>query len=455
MTTTLKRILPLFAFFIMFAGARAADYLWESKLLWESKESYSTNTYGLRFINDDKEVLYSADQAIYIRDAETGEILRQTEKTTLDYSSFRLTKDKKVLYSSAATPDNPSGFRGLVSFDYSTLKPIDSIYIKWKVGTFDYNGTSLDLYSLQEIIPISDTKVYLFFQTLREPNPNEVNYGYCLISFNPQKKDFSWDNKEDWKMEYYFRSNSLSFSDAPIITQDNKYLIAETPSGVKILDLETLKEHLNIPNSNLIGTNPYPKYIFVKSSDNKGKIINISSKKEVYNFDYKVLEEDSFYKDAITNLLIDSSKIFFDKAGAPFYDLNTNKIIYAYNKERINFPSRYNEDMTMYLSRGVNNRPGVFKIESATSDIENTTNSSAIFVLFLNGNKLAIPTKERNAKEIMIYNTEGELMKLFNSFDSDKENIYLNVSFLNQGVYFVSVISENGNRTNYKFLKGE
>jgi len=47
------------------------------------------------------------------------------------------------------------------------------------------------------------------------------------------------------------------------------------------------------------------------------------------------------------------------------------------------------------------------------------------------------------------------VIKQYSIFDSDKENIYLSISFLNQGVYFVSVISENGSRTNYKFLKGE
>ena len=454
-------MMPLFAFlfFIMLAsGAKAADYLWEPKLLWESKESYSTGIGGLRFINDDKEVLYSAEQTIFIRDAETGEILRQSEKSDRTYySGIRLSKDKKVLYSYASTPNNPTGFRGLVRFDYSTLKQIDSIHINSTVGILDYNGVELDVHNLQEIIPISDTKVYLLFQAVREPNPNEKIYGYCLISFNPQKKDFSWDNKEDWKMEYYFVSKDNSSSNRLIITQDNKYLIGETPTNVKILDLETLKDYWSISGENISAITPNAQFILSIHNPGNLKIFNIADKSEMFSLDSKALLESSSYKADVSYETNDPFKIFYGGSGDPYYDCTDKKDKYTFDPKLNMAILNCNEKATKFLAGYYEDPSNSIYMYSTnpTAGIGDHGSDDKPEYLTISNNKLIIPINEIAPKEITIFNADGKLIKQFYTFDADKENIYLNVSFLNQGVYFVSVISENGNRTNYKFLKGE
>ena len=135
------------------------------------------------------------------------------------------------------------------------------------------------------------------------------------------------------------------------------------------------------------------------------------------------------------------------------YDLNTNTIINA-NKTGAGIPSpeQISSDETKYLGGG--KKVSLVLLNPSYSKVENN-NGNSEEILYCNSNKLIIPINEIAPKEITIFNADGKLVKKFSTFDTDKENIYLSISFLNQGVYFVSVISENGSRTNYKFLKGE
>ncbi len=454
-----KRFLPLFAFFIMFAGARAADYLWDPKLLWESKESYQVGIYGMQFINDDKEVLYSADGKNYVRDAQTGEILKQSDQFDMEMGSFRFTKDNKHLFTFGdATYLGQRKYKALLRFDAQTLTCLDSLPVFMKYLKTIYNEKELSIVSIDNYAVISDDRI-IFLCTTREQGPEYPFYNYCLISFNPQKKDFSWDNKDDWKIEYYFVPKENSTSNPPIITRDYKFLIYQGPSKVNIIDLETLKTYSSFPGYYLVAANPSLENIFIVNH-NDAIIYNIYENRKIYSFDYRLLNTLEYTTASISNLILDSSKILFDKPGTPFYDLTDSKSKILYNKEKYSFPYNYNlnHNTEMFIDEVYHSNSGthvtLYKLENATSGSVNS-NTDDFDTIKSTGDKLIIPFNGINPKEIIIYNSDGKLIKQFITFDSDKENVYLNISFLNQGVYFVTVISESGSKANYKFMKGE
>lgn len=90
-----------------------------------------------------------------------------------------------------------------------------------------------------------------------------------------------------------------------------------------------------------------------------------------------------------------------------------------------------------------------------TSGIVEHNGEDKIEYLTSNDNKLIIPINNILPKEVIIFNSDGKLIKQYTTFNADKENIYFDISFLNKGVYFITVIPENGKKANYKFMKGE
>ena len=102
MTKTIKLIMPLFAFFIMLAGAKAEG---DTVSTWQWQVQYGTTFWGLQYSKTDKYIVATGENDIYFLEPQNGKMISKIKsrlcKTTYDYGrvSF-INEDKEFFYQS-------------------------------------------------------------------------------------------------------------------------------------------------------------------------------------------------------------------------------------------------------------------------------------------------------------------------------------------------------------------
>ena len=430
-----KRLMPLFAFFIMFAGARAADYLWEPKLMWESK-TYNQSVWPY-FFNNDENIIFSTGGQLVVLDSKTGKEVKKSEKINQSIASLTFTKDEKILYAISDNIDIKCAT--ILSFDMESMELIDSIpFPYYEFSAFSPNGEPLRLRGADAIIPISENKILLMMNGDRIGSQGRISC-VTLIAIDPNKK-ISWDKPEEIKIEYYLDN----YNGDPLISSDYKYLF----HGSTVWDLVNMKEYWQIPNGVFANITRDAKHIYVYDSDSSS-IYNLQTKELLYKADSKLIY--GAFSTNVKFLINDPSKIFYNVAGDPYFDFKDDKVKYAIDPKYKIGGEFYNSKNTMFIGRGINNiiAHSINPISSVDTPDINTE------ALKYESSKLLIPNKDKKIKEIIIYNSDGKLINEFSKFDSNDTYAYLDINSLNLGVYFVTVINTDGSKMNYKFMKGE
>jgi len=436
MTTTFKRILPLFAFFIMFAGARAADYLWEPKLLWESK-TYNQDVWPY-FYNNDENIIFSTGKQLVVLDSKTGEEVKKTKEFDFDvYSDLRFSSDENTLYGFCGNPDRK--YSAIFQLNMKTMEYIDTIEFPYdEIYLTRENGDRLVRMTLKEVIPINENKI-LFMWGGRRVGSQGLVPCIAIIAIDPHKK-INWDKPEEIKIEYYIDN----YDGDPVISSDHKYLF----HGSTVWDLVNMKEYWTIPNGVFANITNDAKHIYVYDSDSSS-IYNLQTKELLYKADSKLIY--GAFSTNVKFLINDPSKIFYNVAGDPYFDFKDDKVKYAIDPKYKIGGEFYNSKNTMFIGRGINNIIAHSINPISSVDVPNNNTET----LKYESSKLLIPNKNKKIKEIIIYNSDGKLVNGFSKFDSNDTYAYLDINSLNLGVYFVTVINFDVTKVNYKFMKGE
>ncbi len=432
-----KRLMPIFAFFIMLAGARAADYLWEPKLMWESK-TYNQSVWPY-FYNNDENIIFSTGKQLVVLDSKTGEEVKKSKEYDFDLGPYlQFSSNENILYGFCGNPDRK--YNAIFLLNMKTMEYIDTIQYPF----YDYylkneNGETVILSQTRSVTPVSENKILLQFEARRVTDLGLV-YGRCFIAIDPTKP-ISWDKPEEIKIEYYIDN----YDGDPVISSDHKYLFHTNI----VWDLVKMKEYWQIPNGVFANITNDAKHIYVYRNDSSC-IYNLQTKELIYKADSKLIYGPPFTT-GIKFKTNDPSRLFYSKSGDPFFDFKDNQVKYSFNPETGKGVGFYNNSITMFINRG-NNNIIAYSINpiSSVDTPENNTES-----LQYDANKLLIPNNDNRIKEIVIYNADGKLINKYSKFDNDENYSYLDISSLSLGVYFVTVINFDGTKVNYKFIKGE
>ena len=467
--TVLSIICAIFLLFAVSATAQE-EYLWNPKLAWEDTTKYNI-VGGIKIIKNDEQIIYFADGEIYLRELKTGNLIAKSKKfPNGQIDMFSISDDLKTIYAPLKITQNTEK-------SYTELLKINSNTLEIERKTRIYSGNDGVLYSdinnnkyyirnLIGLYPISDNDFRLIYKT-RNPlgtpwDPsNKIVEGFCILKIDLSTNLDSYEDSINYKLEFFEYGLNANFGFGGTSSFHSDFIITiDTKNNFKIIDKVNYKEIYNSAN-NIIYFSPNGKYIFRELVDFV-EVIDMNSLQVVNKCDINLITfpRNGYNLKLSSNYDNNPNHFFYpsllylggDSLKYNYFSLDDNKIkkIMPIIDDFLNLDMHIDRNATiLFCING--SRLQVYNLNPKVSVNENRT---ALPTLKSDNKNAYIPLDNSLPKNIIFYNYSGkEIFSITNEFNTIDNQVIIDISNLQTGLYLISVEFENNSTQSFKFIK--